>query len=380
MVAKAKNKAVQAPSKQRLHAAALAAIDHIRVIDAVLSLHGRDELLPDSVPTLPADIAAITQEQWEARSACSKLRSLAEAGIRPFVELGDAVTAADVALQAERGDFGMQERPAWPESVRKPLRAYCKAKNDTDRERLQRQLHDAADAWHERMAKECEARKDEIQHAIARRNAAEGALRRAWWKDTGKPRTQDLRDELAREHAAVRHLLGRTGGFDADGQYAAASAIGALLRVIDERYLRTDDVFDVRITSGLDRLLIEIEGEIGDRVRESAPNVEAEPAPARKPKREKPDVNVLGEQDKIRARRLLILDRLPADAMALLAAVEGAGLGRDGDPDNSTVTKDMTAMREAGAVHATKQERTEAGNRVLSTNRAELDKARQLRS
>jgi hypothetical protein len=79
--------------------------------------------------------------------------------------------------------------------------------------------------------------------------------------------------------------------------------------------------------------------------------------------RVKGDASVLGQQTRTRLRRLEILRLLPTRTNKdIVASLDGFG---QGGPDDSTVSKDITAMRSAGAIHATRLDRTTKGDEVL---------------
>lgn len=73
-------------------------------------------------------------------------------------------------------------------------------------------------------------------------------------------------------------------------------------------------------------------------------------------------VDVLGSQRRTRLRRLALLRALPARSNKdIVGALDE--FGQDG-PDDGTVSKDIKAMRTAGAIHLTKLARTEKGDQI----------------
>ncbi|MCB9877010.1 MAG: hypothetical protein H6835_05345 [Planctomycetes bacterium] len=73
---------------------------------------------------------------------------------------------------------------------------------------------------------------------------------------------------------------------------------------------------------------------------------------------------MLGRQDRTRQRRIALLKALPKDSNSkIVAALDEFGAG---GPSDSTVSKDITAMRKAGAIHRTRLDITAKGRTVLN--------------
>jgi hypothetical protein len=87
--------------------------------------------------------------------------------------------------------------------------------------------------------------------------------------------------------------------------------------------------------------------------------------PARRTAKKKQDyAQVLGSQQRTRLRRLAILRALPKDSNKAIVKALGE-FGKDG-PDDSTVSKDIAAMRATKAIQPTKLDRTAKGDAIVS--------------
>ncbi|MBK8099859.1 MAG: hypothetical protein IPK26_22385 [Planctomycetes bacterium] len=109
-----------------------------------------------------------------------------------------------------------------------------------------------------------------------------------------------------------------------------------------------------RMLSPLRVLLRQLERKEGARSKRAAKST---------PKGLPPDSDVLGTQSRTRLRRLAVLRCLPqASNAAIVAELDEFG---EGGPDDSTVSKDLKALRKHEVVHKTMLRRTSKGDDLL---------------